>query len=96
MSYTRAEEILETPNSTVWLGCNSTATKSLKVSLDDGSTNDVLAADEEDGMATYRRRRRAVCLMRARSPMNESKKAGERANIFKMLGFHDAQKGKKA
>jgi hypothetical protein len=49
----RAKEILETPNSTVWPGCNSTATKSLKVYSDDGSTNGVLAADEEeDGMAT--------------------------------------------
>jgi hypothetical protein len=97
MSCTRDEEILETPNSTVWPGCNSTATKSLKVSSDDGSTNGVLAADEEeDGMATYRRRRRAVCLMWARSSMNESKKAGERANGFKMLGFREAQKGKKA
>jgi hypothetical protein len=73
MSCTRAEKILETPNSTVWPGCSSTATKSLKVSLDDDSTNGVLAADEEeDSKATYRRQRRAVCLTRARSPMNES------------------------
>jgi hypothetical protein len=42
MSCTRAEEILETPNSAMWPGCNSTATKSLKVSSDDGSTNGVL------------------------------------------------------
>jgi hypothetical protein len=63
----------------VWPGCSSTATKSLKVSSDDGSTNGVLAADEEeDSMATYRRRRRAVCLTRARSPMNKSKE-GRRA-----------------
>jgi hypothetical protein len=62
ISCTRTEEILEVPNSTVWPGCNSVATKSLKVSSDDGSTDDALAADEEEDIATYRRRRRAVCL----------------------------------
>jgi hypothetical protein len=33
ISSTRTEEILEAPNSTVWLGCNSIIAKSLKVSL---------------------------------------------------------------
>jgi hypothetical protein len=74
MSCTRTEEILETPNSTVWPGCSSTAAKSLKVPSDNDSPNGVFAADEEeDDMATYRRRRRVVCLTRARSPMNKSK-----------------------
>jgi hypothetical protein len=40
----------------------------------------VVAADEEeDGMATYRRRRRAVCFTRASSPANRSKE-GRRAS----------------
>jgi hypothetical protein len=79
ISCTRTEEILETPNSTVWPGCNSTATKSLKVSSDDKSADGVFATDEEeDDIATYHRRRRAVCLTRARSPMQkEGKRAGE-------------------
>jgi hypothetical protein len=52
----------------------------LKVSSDDAPTGGVFAADEEeDGMATYRRRRRAVCLTRARSPMSRSKE-GRRAD----------------
>jgi hypothetical protein len=34
----RTKEILETPNSTVWPDCNSTAAKSPKVSSDDEST----------------------------------------------------------
>jgi hypothetical protein len=47
--------------------------------LDDTSAVGVVAADEEeDGMATYRRRRRAVCFTRARSPTNRSKE-GRRA-----------------
>jgi hypothetical protein len=56
------------PNSTMWPGCNFVATKSLKVSSDDGSVDDALAADEEEDIATYRRWRRAVCLTRARFP----------------------------
>jgi hypothetical protein len=36
------------PNSTVWPGSNSVATKSLRVSLDDRSADDTLAADEEE------------------------------------------------
>jgi hypothetical protein len=80
MSCTRTEEILETPNSTVWPGCNSTTAKSLKVPSDDDSPNDVFAADEEEvNIATYRRRRRTVCLTRARSLMKRSKK-GRRAS----------------
>jgi hypothetical protein len=66
------------PNSTVWPGCNSVATKSLKVSSDDESADDALAADEEEDIATYRRRRRAVCLTRARFSKQESKE-GRRA-----------------
>jgi hypothetical protein len=82
MSCTRAEEIRETPNSTVSPGCSSSAATFLKVSSDDASTGGVFAAGEEkDGMATYRRRRRAVCLTRARYPTSRSKegrRAGER------------------
>jgi hypothetical protein len=52
----------------------------LEVSSDDASVVDVVAGDEEeDGMAMYRRRRRAVCFTRARSPTNRSKE-GRRAN----------------
>jgi hypothetical protein len=69
----QTEEILETPNSTVWPGCNSAA-KSLKVSSDDDSPNNIFAADEEeDDIATYRRRRRAVYLTRARFPLKRNK-----------------------
>jgi hypothetical protein len=39
----------------------------------------VAADEEEDGMATYRRRRRAVCFTRARSSTNRSKE-GRRAS----------------
>jgi uncharacterized protein with PIN domain len=85
----RTEEILETPNSTVWLGCNSTTAKSLKVSSDDDSPNDVFTADEEkDDIATYRRRRRAVYLTRARSLMKrnkEGRQAGERFQNSRVL-----------
>jgi hypothetical protein len=76
VSYTRTEEILETPNSTVSPGCSSAAATLLKVA----SNVDVFAADEEeDGIATYRRRRHAVCLTRARSQTNKSKE-GRRAD----------------
>ena len=78
ISYTRTEEILEVPNSTVWPSCNSITTKSLRVSSDDGSDDDALAADEEEDIATYRRRRRTVCLTRARSPKQKNKE-GRRA-----------------
>jgi hypothetical protein len=70
------------PNSIVSPECNSSAATLLKVSSDDASAGGVFAADEEeDGMATYRRRRQAVCLTRARSPTSRSKegrRAGER------------------
>jgi hypothetical protein len=66
------------PNSMVWPGCNSVATKSLKVSSDDGSADDALAGDEEEDIATYLRRRRAVCLTWARFLKRESKE-GRRA-----------------
>jgi hypothetical protein len=53
---------------------------SLRVSSDDALADGVFTAEEEeDGMATYRRRRRAVCLMRARSPTSRSKE-GRRAD----------------
>jgi hypothetical protein len=61
-------------------GRNSAAATVLEVSLDDASAVGVVAADEEeDGMATYRRRRRAVCFTRARSLTNRSKE-GRRAS----------------
>jgi hypothetical protein len=78
----RTEEILETPNSTVSPGRSSTAATLLKVSSEDESASGVFVVDEEeDGMATYRRRWRAVCLTWARSLTNRSKegrRAGER------------------
>jgi hypothetical protein len=52
----------------------------LKVSSYDAPAGDVFVADEEeDDMATYRWRRRAVCLTRARSPTSRSKE-GRRAD----------------
>jgi hypothetical protein len=79
ISCTRTEEIRDTPNSTVSLGCNSSAATLLSVSSDDAPVGGVSAAEEEeDGMATYRRRRRAICFTRARSPMSRSKE-GRRA-----------------
>jgi hypothetical protein len=65
-------------NSTVWPSCNSVATKSLRVSSDNGSADDALAADEEEDIATYRRWRCAVCLTRARS-LKQKNKEGRRA-----------------
>jgi hypothetical protein len=80
ISCTRTEEIRETSNSTVSPRCSSAAATLLEVSSDDASAVGVFAADEEeDDMATYRRRWRAVCLTRARSPANRSKE-GRRAN----------------
>jgi hypothetical protein len=90
----RTEEIRDTPNSTVSPGCNSSATMLLKVSSHDAPVGGVSEAnEEEDGMATYRRQRRAVCLMRVRSPMSKSKE-GRRANdgFKRRLGFRGAQK----
>jgi hypothetical protein len=80
ISCTRTDDIRETPNSTVSPGRNSVAATVLEVSSDDASTVGVDVADEEeDGMATYRRRRRAVYFTRARSPTNRSKE-GRRAS----------------
>jgi hypothetical protein len=51
-----------------------------EVSSDDASAVGMVAADEEeDNMATYHRRWRAVCFTRARSPTNRSKE-GTRAS----------------
>jgi hypothetical protein len=75
----RPEKILEVQNSTVWPGCNSTTAKSLKVSSDDGMAGDVLAADEEEDIATYYRRRRAVCLIRARF-LVQNEQGGQASN----------------
>jgi hypothetical protein len=70
------------PNSTLSLGCNSSAAKLLKVSSDDVPADGVSVADEEeDGITTYQRRRRVVCFTRARSPTSrsmEGKRADER------------------
>jgi hypothetical protein len=79
MSCTRTEDIHDTPNSTVSPGCNSSAAMLLSVSSDDASAGGVSAAEEEeDGMATYCRRRRAVCFTWDRSPTSRSKE-GRRA-----------------
>jgi hypothetical protein len=79
MSCTWTKDIRDTPNSTVSPGCNSSAATLLSVSSDDAPTGGVSAAkEEEDGMATYCRRRRAVCFTRARSPTSRSKE-GRRA-----------------
>jgi hypothetical protein len=68
------------PNSIVSPGRNSYAATLLKVSSDDAPAGGASAADEEEvGMATYRRRRRAVCFTRARSPTRKSKE-GKRAD----------------
>jgi hypothetical protein len=78
MSYTRTEDIRDAPNSTVSLGCNSSTAMLLSVSSDDAPAGGVSAAEEEeDGMATYRRR--AVCFTWARSPTSRSKE-GRRAS----------------
>jgi hypothetical protein len=65
------------PNSMVWPGCNSVATKSFRVSSDDGSADDALAADEEEDIATHRRWRRAVCLTWARVSKRKSKEGNQ-------------------
>jgi hypothetical protein len=85
ISSTWPEKILEVPNSTVLPGCNSITAKSLKVSSDDSATGDALAADEEEDIAMHRRRRCAVCLIRARFPV-QSEQRGQASN-YKKLGF---------
>jgi hypothetical protein len=50
----------------------------------------VVAADEEeDGMATYHRRWRVVCITRASSPVNRSKEGRRASEQFEKgrLGF---------
>jgi hypothetical protein len=89
MSYTRTEDIRDTPNSTVSPARNSSAATWLSVSSDDASAGGVAATEEEDdGIATYRQRRRAVCFTRARSPTSKSKE-GRRAvsGLRRRLGF---------
>jgi hypothetical protein len=90
ISSTRTEEILEVPNSTVWPGCNSITAKSLKVSSDDGAADDALATDEEECIGTYRRWRRAVCLMWARIPKRETKE-GKR-EVQESKGFYNTSR----
>jgi hypothetical protein len=80
ISCTRPNDIRETPNSTVSPGRNSAAATVPERSSEDASAVGMVVADEEeDGMATYRRRRRAVCFTRASSPTNRSKE-GRRAS----------------
>jgi hypothetical protein len=80
ISCTRTNDIRETPNSTVSPGRNSAAASVPERSSEDASAVGVVAADEEeDGMATYCRRRCAVCFTRASSPTNRSKE-GRRAS----------------
>jgi hypothetical protein len=62
---------------------NSSVATLLNVSSDDAPAGGVSAAeDEEDGMATYRRQRRAVCFTRARSPTNKSKESRQASEQF--------------
>jgi Ni/Co efflux regulator RcnB len=79
----RTDDIRETPNSTVSPGRNSVVATVLEVSSDDASVVSVVTADkEEDDMATYHRRRRAVCFTRARSPTNRSKESRRASEQF--------------
>jgi hypothetical protein len=62
----------------VWSGCSSITAKSLNVSSNDSVAGDALAADEEeDDIVTYRRRWRAVSLIRARSPVAKERRSKE-------------------
>jgi hypothetical protein len=80
ISCMRTNDIRETLNSTVSPGRNSAAATVPERSSEDASVVGVVAADEEeDGMATYRRRWRAVCFTWASSPTNRSKE-GRRAS----------------
>jgi hypothetical protein len=76
ISSTQPEKILEVPNSMVWPGYNSTTAKSLKVSSDDGAAGDALAADEEEDIATYRRRRRGLLDTGPISGIERARRAG--------------------
>jgi hypothetical protein len=83
ISCTRTDDIYETPNSTVSPGRNSVAATVPEVSSDDASAVGMVAADEEeDGMATYCRRRHAVCFTWARSPTNRSKEGRRESEQF--------------
>jgi hypothetical protein len=80
ISCTRTNDIRETPNSTVSPDRNSAAAIVPERSSEDALAVGVVAADEEeDDMATYHRRQRAVCFTRASSPTNMSKE-GRRAS----------------
>ena len=66
---------------------STTAAGSLIVFSDDGTFEDAVAADdeEEDDSITYRRWRRGVCLMQARSPVAREKEADAQKATW--LGF---------
>jgi hypothetical protein len=63
----------------MWPGYKSITTKSLKVSSNDGAVGDAPAADEEEDIATYHRRRHAVCLIWARF-LAPSEEGGQASN----------------
>jgi hypothetical protein len=66
---------------------SDSAAKVLSVSSDDASAGGVAAAEEEEvGIAMYRRRRRAVCFTRARSPANKSKEGRRAAKTVEKSG----------
>jgi hypothetical protein len=95
ISCTRTDDIRETPNSTVSPSRNSVAATVLEVSSDDASVVGVVAADEEeDGIATYHRRRRAVCFTWARSPTNKSKEGRRASEQFEKEARVFAARGK--
>jgi hypothetical protein len=54
----------------------------------------VIADEEEDGIATYRRRRREVCFTRARSPTNRSKESRRASEQFEKEARVFAARGK--
>jgi hypothetical protein len=89
ISCTRTEDIRDTPKSIVSPARNSSAATVLSVSSDDASAGGVAVAEEEEvGIATYRRRRRAVCFTRARSPTSKSKEGRQAARgLRRRLGF---------
>jgi hypothetical protein len=74
---------------------NSSAATVLSVSSDDVSAGGVAAAEEEEvGIATYRRRRRAVCFTRARSPANKSKEGRRATRRWKKAARVFTERGK--
>jgi hypothetical protein len=90
ISCTRTNDIRKTSNSTVSPGRNSAAATVPERSSEDASAVGVVAADEEeDGMATYCRRRHAVCFTWASSPTNRSKEGRRASEQFEKgrLGF---------